>query len=149
MWELTWLDEFRAAYINLPENTSHAPPRLDKLAVHCYSENLYDDCRAVVDWAIQRCGQWDGCTGVWLTELGWLWNPPEQWEVCALIEWLNQREGLERWFWFTSWIKDDGSEWWWPDFVPWKNTWADNPNVCDYGTGDLSLVGEIVAGCDG
>lgn len=105
-----WLDQFRAHYITLYGEA----PQLDYLAVHCYGG--FEFCKGQIQDAIAKCRAWEGCKGVWVTEFAYWpnWSASQGIaEMGKLVAWMEEIPEVDRYFWFQTYIKNDGSEPWW------------------------------------
>lgn len=90
---IEWLPEFRAAYA---VQWGHYP-RLDALAVHCYS-NTFESCRQVVAQFVLWAHQW-GVPEVWVTEFAFVSS--EQ-DAVRFMRWLRDEPRVTRFAWFTN-----------------------------------------------
>lgn len=129
-----WLVDFRNAYIS----TFGTPPRLNALAVHCYSwyAELGDygcipHTRKFIDWA----NAWN-VPEVWVTEFSFSPTAPSSpsqalQEANTFITWMNHQTVVTRYAWFAS--KIQGSE-------PWALATFHTP-IVDWNNGTLTSFG--------
>lgn len=114
-----WLAEFYAAHLM----RWRTAPKLDALAIHCYSSA--DECIRIVSQVVAYAKAW-GIPQVWVTEFAfsseWQSAYPAgstwQSEATKFIDWMNAQPLITRYYWWAmSYDKTNQAQWWsygWP-----------------------------------
>lgn len=95
VWHTEWLVEFRDAY----EAAEGHPPRLDALAVHCYTNNV-EACKTQIARVVHYAELW-GIDEVWVTEF-MLWGDNAEEDMLGLVAWMESHPRITRYAWFPG-----------------------------------------------